>query len=225
MTNSIRWILFDLGGVIVDLDFPGFVERTCKISGASEKSIQEFLVEAKSSGRNESSPTGQYALGQLTTREFFEQFQEILPRKVPTPELTEIFCSIIKGPNQTSEKMLGMLSKVVELACYSNTNQIHWEKMLAIVPAMEHFSHKYASQNLRAVKPEPTGYQTILKELGVESDEVLFVDDNVANAEAAQALGMHSVHFQSHKQLLSEMLALPISEETDRACSEFLGSL
>ncbi len=57
-------------------------------------------------------------------------------------------------------------------------------------------------------KPDPRIYQVILARLGAQPAEAVFVDDFIENIEAAQALGMHGVHFRSPAQAVAELHSL-----------------
>jgi putative hydrolase of the HAD superfamily len=54
-------------------------------------------------------------------------------------------------------------------------------------------------------KPDAQIYLRTLLQLGVQPEEAVFVDDKMENVEAAQQLGMHSIHFQQTEQVLTEI--------------------
>ncbi len=56
-------------------------------------------------------------------------------------------------------------------------------------------------------KPDARIYQLTLTRLGVQPDEVVFVDDKERNVDAAQQLGMHTVHFKNTAQAIAEVQA------------------
>jgi len=93
---------------------------------------------------------------------------------------------------------------------------------------MENFSFKTFSAEVRLIKPDPAIYGHTLRGLGVAAAEALFVDDREVNVEAARALGIRSIQFQSTAQLKKELdvLGFPIlpavaesSEVSSRAAS------
>jgi putative hydrolase of the HAD superfamily len=105
-----------------------------------------------------------------------------------------------------------------DLVKYVRAN-FHW---------MENFSFKTFSAEVRLIKPDPEIYEHTLRGLGVTAAEALFVDDREINVEAARALGIRSIQFQSTAQLKKELEALgfPIlpaaaesSEVSDAAAS------
>ena len=68
----------------------------------------------------------------------------------------------------------------------------HWSR---------HFDHRYYSCRLGAAKPDPQAFQLVLSDLGVQPDEVLFIDDRAENTRTARDLGMHSITFTSPSAL------------------------
>ncbi len=63
------------------------------------------------------------------------------------------------------------------------------------------------SYQLRIAKPDPAIYHHVLKELGTQPEEAVFIDDKRINVEAAQALGMKGILFSSVSQLRADLIA------------------
>jgi putative hydrolase of the HAD superfamily len=63
------------------------------------------------------------------------------------------------------------------------------------------------SYQLRIAKPDPAIYRHVLKELAVEPEEALFLDDKLVNIEAAQALGIKAIQFSTVEQLRADLVA------------------
>jgi putative hydrolase of the HAD superfamily len=70
------------------------------------------------------------------------------------------------------------------------------------------FDHATFSAEIGLVKPAPGIYLECLKGLEVRAEEALFLDDNAANVEGAQALGIHALRFESVAQLAAEVQGL-----------------
>jgi putative hydrolase of the HAD superfamily len=87
---------------------------------------------------------------------------------------------------------------------------------------MEKFVFKTFSSEVRLIKPDPAIYEHTLHGLGVSASESLFVDDREINIQAARALGMHAIQFDSIAQLKEDLEAkgfpiLPVVVESDLA--------
>lgn len=108
---------------------------------------------------------------------------------------------------------LGQLhSAGIKTALLSNMPTDLMTHVLANFPWMQHFTFKTFSAEVRLIKPDPAIYRKTLDGLGVTAAEALFVDDRENNIQAARALGMHAIQFQSAEQLRRDLekLAFPI---------------
>jgi len=61
------------------------------------------------------------------------------------------------------------------------------------------------SAEVKLVKPDPRIYQLALEQLSVRADESVFVDDALANVQAAEALGMKGVHCTTAAQAIRDI--------------------
>jgi putative hydrolase of the HAD superfamily len=68
-----------------------------------------------------------------------------------------------------------------------------------------HFGHCYYSCRLGVAKPDPRAFQIVLRDLGAEPGEVLFIDDRAENTAAARNLGMRTITFTSDSALDREL--------------------
>lgn len=68
---------------------------------------------------------------------------------------------------------------------------------------VQYFTKLFFSGSLGMAKPERRIFEHVLRELGARPEEVLFVDDNPANIEAARNLGLQTLHYQPRMDLLS----------------------
>lgn len=68
---------------------------------------------------------------------------------------------------------------------------------------VQYFDKLFFSGILGMAKPERRIFEHVLRELGAQPGQVLFVDDNHANIEAASSLGLQTLHFEPHMDLLS----------------------
>ncbi len=90
------------------------------------------------------------------------------------------------------------------------TNNVReWEaRWRAMLPIDEIFELVVDSAFVGMRKPEPEIYELLLAQLGVEAGTTVFIDDLEVNCDAARALGMNAVHFQSNEQTIAEVEAL-----------------
>jgi putative hydrolase of the HAD superfamily len=66
----------------------------------------------------------------------------------------------------------------------------------------DHFIKAYYSQYLGLRKPYANSFLAILEEQNLKAEETLFIDDTIKNIEAADALGIKTIHLVAPKTLL-----------------------
>lgn len=69
------------------------------------------------------------------------------------------------------------------------------------------FDHLYLSYQTQIEKPSAEAYVNLLDDLSLRADEILFIDDQIANVEAARKLGIDAIHFTSVEELKNELAA------------------
>ena len=69
------------------------------------------------------------------------------------------------------------------------------------------------SFQLHMAKPDPAIYRHVIKQLGVQPEEALFLDDKLVNIEAAWALGIQAIQFSTVERLRADLIALGLDSE------------
>jgi putative hydrolase of the HAD superfamily len=78
---------------------------------------------------------------------------------------------------------------------------------------IQNFDVQVWSFQLRIAKPDPAIYEYVLKDLGTRPEETLFLDDRLANIEAARALGIRALQFSTVEQLRVDLIASGVARE------------
>lgn len=109
--------------------------------------------------------------------------------------------SIVDAPYQGTVELIDDLhARGVVTGCLSNTNSLHWERMLREFPALNRLRHRLASHELLLAKPEPAIYAHAAAVLGVPAHRILLFDDLAENCEGARRAGWqaHQVDHEGH---------------------------
>ena len=93
------------------------------------------------------------------------------------------------------------------LVLLSNTNQIHFEMLRHRLPALRHFHHLVLSYEVKAMKPRPEIYRAAVECAGCLPEQCFYTDDIPAYVEAARAVGIDAVQFESAAQAERELAA------------------
>jgi 2-haloacid dehalogenase len=75
----------------------------------------------------------------------------------------------------------------------------------AMFPFLTGFDGIVVSGEERLVKPDPAIFRLLLDRYGLSAGDCLFIDDSLANAEAARGVGMHAHHFTGPERLALDM--------------------
>ena len=88
---------------------------------------------------------------------------------------------------ETSGDLLAGLRRDYHVSCLSNCNELHWT---ALVPMLGWFDSLFSSHLIGEIKPDQRAFQTVLDRLGVQPDQLVYVDDSRTNVEAAGRAGI-----------------------------------
>jgi HAD superfamily hydrolase (TIGR01509 family) len=77
-------------------------------------------------------------------------------------------------------------------ALLSNSNVLHWRRVLDEMGLGAVFEHQFASHLMGKIKPDAEAFEHVLERLSCRASQVLFLDDNALNVEAARSIGMRS---------------------------------
>ncbi len=175
-------LLFDLGGVIVEV--AGLPVWTRWTGHDEETSWQRWLL---------SDAVRRFESGRATVEEFGRE----VVREFDLPVAAETFLAEFErwptGPFPGALELLATLAPHFHLACFSNTNVLHWPRFVADMGLGDAFHQHFASHELGALKPDREAFERVLLALDCAPERVLFLDDNSLNVEGARSAGLHAV--------------------------------
>ena len=96
---------------------------------------------------------------------------------------------------------------VYYLSNFSHKAETECAEALNFLPEMEGGILSYKDQ---LIKPEPEIYQLLLKRYGLKADESVFLDDTLVNVKAAEEQGIHGIHFLTKEQAEEELRKLGV---------------
>ena len=187
-TQGIRNVIFDLGGVLIDLDRE---RRYKEFETIGMKDSKEFLFSDE--GVNH---FNLFERGDIDASEFRAFLRTALPKDVSDEAIDKAWNSVLMGIPQYKLDMLLKLRERYVVYLLSNTNSIHWEWALANpfryrgFRAEDFFEQEYLSFRLNACKPESAIFEQVIKDANIEPHETFFIDDIPENTAAAEKLGI-----------------------------------
>lgn len=192
-TLQIKVLLFDLGGVIIDL----FPQRTITAFAQLANKTEAAVAAAYETG-NMFHPHEKGLVGDETFR---TQLQQHFGFTANIADFDKAWNAMLGDiPAQVLDSIL-ILKKEYKCCVLSNTNAIH-EKAFHHILAHQHgkqhlneiFDRVFFSHELNERKPDAAIYQKVIQSLGVAAEEILFLDDSEVNIAAAKAVGMQGLY-------------------------------
>jgi putative hydrolase of the HAD superfamily len=186
-SSDIDVVLFDLGGVLVEL---AGVSRMLEWSpglGTTEELWRRWL---------NSDAVRRFETGGIERHEFAAAIITEFGCPVGPAEFLAEFTwwprSVLPGAFDLLAAMRGRY----RIASVSNTNSIHWERFSGTWALDAAFHHNFPSHRVGKLKPDDDYFLHVLEEVGAPAHRVLFVDDNAINVDAAARLGLHARRVQ-----------------------------
>jgi HAD superfamily hydrolase (TIGR01509 family) len=176
--SQVEAVLFDLGGVLVELQ------------GGFEFVLGESLTEEDAWEAWISSEwVRRFETGSCSPEEFAAGLVDSLSLPISPEEFLRRFESWPASFHPQAAALLDSLAGVVRLGCFSNTNVVHWERHLSRWPKMDLFEWKFLSFQLKAAKPDERAFAKVSELMGLPPAKVLFIDDVGRNVEGARRAG------------------------------------
>jgi glucose-1-phosphatase len=198
--SQIQTVLFDLGNVIVYIDFGAFWRELGFLR-------PEEMVLFKD---GYTSLTLQYETGYISTDEYLENLKKVFKNKFTVVQLEKAFSSIIRQPVEGITDIVKRVSIKCRTALVSNTNEIHYKYSLIKLDGLKLFQKHYLSYQLNVMKPARGFYDAIIKDQGILPSDMLFIDDIAENVEAAKSAGIQTMLFRNIEELETDLKKLGV---------------
>lgn len=197
---SIKWVLFDLGGVLLEVEQSRIFEAFARVPGC-------LLVPAEVEAKIRSAKLfwSGFMEREISPEELARFFNMLLKTQLSEGKVVEAVNAELGATITSTAELLPGLRKIVQVGCLSNTNSIHWEKLLSAYEFMGHFDRRFASQMLGCAKPDNTIYEKVEQMLEVDARSILFFDDRQENIDAAARLGWNARLYVGAEQLRKDL--------------------
>lgn len=193
MLNNIRYILFDLGFVLVELNgMPWFKQQYPDLT---ELEIHRRWVSLNS--------VKNFETGKITEAEFFKQAIKDLNLSVSVDEFAKLFKNWVLGPYPQCKVLLTKLKQNYAVGCLSNTNACHIQHLNQISDFLTLMDNQFFSHELGVMKPDALVYQQVIEKLALAPETILFIDDSLDNVNAAKQLGLQAFQAKGFDEVLA----------------------
>ncbi len=182
--SPVRNVIFDLGGVLYDIDIDSTVaayQRLVKPGGPKidfgKTTQHEFF--------------SQLDRGEIEIEAFADGLIQAYELEADRDTVIQIWLDLLVGVFPGRDAAITRLAPHYRLVLLSNTSRFHRDAFQEACAGMfAQMEHLFLSYEMGLRKPDPAIYHRTLKEMGWKAEETLFVDDSKTNIDAAAALGI-----------------------------------
>lgn len=187
-------LIFDMGGVLIDLDM-----EECKRAFREElgfEEIDEILDSCHQKG-----VIGDMEEGKVSADQFRQYVIERSNEGVTGEYVDRALCKILSKIEPYKIDMLRDLSQKYEIYMLSNNNPIASKRASEMFAQAgftmeEDFRKCFMSYQMKMLKPSEEFYKAVIADIGLPAEEMLFIDDSKANVEAAVNAGLPAVWYE-----------------------------
>ena len=191
MFEGIKNIIFDLGGVIINIDY----HKTIKAFEALGIKNAEELY-------SQQSQTDLFDLletGKITPDEFYDKLREVTGINAPNKKLENAWNAMLLDFPEGITDTLKKAKAKYKTFLLSNTNEIHYrdytqrlKRQFGISNLESLFDKQYLSHQIGLRKPHKEVFELILNENNLKPEETLFIDDSIQHIEGAAKMGIQT---------------------------------
>jgi putative hydrolase of the HAD superfamily len=188
-------IIFDLGGVIVDIDVTKTYNDFMGYSGREHLSAEDFYS---------NSLLFDFEKGKINVEEFLVGLAGILNSSVEKEQLVKSWNSMIVDIPHDRLMLVNKIRNYVPVLAFSNTNALHINHLNNLLLTKHghsnlnsFFTKTFYSHEIGQRKPDLESFEWVIREGEMEGKNVLFLDDNISNIIAAEKAGIKGWHITS----------------------------
>jgi len=201
--GNISNIIFDLGGVILNIDPQRTVNEMQKLGIDNFEAVYAHLKQTHTLDELEK--------GLLTQREFLDQIKRDSDRNLTDEQILKAWNALLLDFPEKYIRLLQYLKASPRFRTFllSNTNSIHYQTYtrtlqedFSIKGLEELFDKAYFSHELHMRKPDAEIYEYVIKDSELDPRVTLFIDDSEVNIEAARKLDIKAFHLRRGNNLI-----------------------
>jgi HAD superfamily hydrolase (TIGR01509 family) len=198
--TNIKNIIFDLGKVLLNLDFNASIEAFQKLG------LKTDVLDSK---QTYSDPVFyELEVGKISPKEFCNGVRRMLNNSGLTDmQIEDAWFAMILNIPANRVKIVQKLAKNYNLYLFSNTNKIHMDRLYRAFKS-EHgidfpslFVKDYYSHEIHERKPDLSSYKKVVELSGINPEESLFIDDLEKNIIGAQQSGLKTFWLKDGMEL------------------------
>jgi len=188
MFEEIRTVVFDFGGVLVDLCRERAVEAFRRLGFPQAEQMLDLY--------HPSGLFSQLESGLVSGHELCDEIRRQANRPIPDEAVRDAYISFLETIPVAKLRAIRALREAgVETYGLSNINEFVMpyvrEKLFRAdgLRMEDYLIHAYLSYEMKLLKPDPEIFRRMIARSGMNPETTLFIDDGPRNVETARALG------------------------------------
>ena len=184
----IKNIIFDLGGVILDINYQKTENEFIKLGFSN---FNEIYSQAK-----QNNFFNDFENGKLSNDDFIHFFKDINP-KISTEQIIQSWNAMLLDLKVEKLNQIKELSKKYDLFLLSNTNAIHVEAFESYIDRNFNinkfkglFKTIYYSNEIGLRKPDKEVFEFVIANNNIKTENTLFIDDSPQHLIGAKSIGL-----------------------------------
>lgn len=202
MSEPVEALLFDLGGVFVEIDFERVTARWADHAGLPAERVRERYRHDEAYERHERN--------EIDIGAYFAALRTSLGIDLTDAQFLDGWNALFVGPVPGFAEELARVAARLPVYAFTNTNpahEAHWSVRFA--DELKPFRKVFVSSTIGLRKPDKAAFDHVCRDMGVPACRVLFFDDSLANVEGARRAGLQAVHVRSNADVAAALAALP----------------
>ena len=199
--NKIKNIIFDLGGVILNLDYTKTVDEFKKIGLLNfqdlySQKMQNILFD-------------DFEKGEVSSAEFISSLIDSENLKIKEIDFINAWNAMLLEIPVKKLEFIDALKKDYKVFLLSNTNEVHINKFEddlkknnMLNQFYKCFDKVYYSSRMGKRKPDENCFKQVLEENQLVPQQTLFIDDSVQHIKGAKRIGIETFHLEKNKSII-----------------------
>ena len=198
---TVEVVLFDLGGVLVDIG--GIGDLGVFAGETSEDELWRRWLECPWVRR--------FERGHCDADSFSRGMVDSWSMSIEPEVFLEAFASWPRGLLPGARELVRSISSSSRVGCLSNTNALHADRHWTEFGIADLFEDRFLSHEMGLVKPDRAAFEYVIEVLGCPAERILFLDDNQINVEGARAAGLRAERTQGIDEARSILASFGLS--------------
>ena len=195
-------VIFDMGGVLVDLESDRLVHQVAQLLNRSFDEVQAIIYHDEL--------LLPFELGRINAATYYAGLKEQLRLPWGFEQFVQAWNGICQENKGTTE-ILQRLRARHKLMVLSNTNELHLHHVRSTIPSLSIIEEWVASCDVGLRKPDPEFYFFALRRAGVLPRQAIYIDDRPEMVDAGRSIGLKGIRFENSRQLDQDLQSIGLN--------------